>query len=108
LEKWSRFGPNLAELSPNDFQPRLRRRLFKSGEFYIVPFNRDGVGALRVTIINPLTMAHRLDHLMDTLRRFGREPFQMGAFFRAARRTGWPDELRVRGRDRSPPWPVAG
>ena len=56
-----------------DFQLELRRRLIESGEFYIVPFKRDGVGALRVTIINPLTTPAHLDQLMDALRRQGRE-----------------------------------
>jgi L-2,4-diaminobutyrate decarboxylase len=56
-----------------DFQLDLRRRIIESGEYYIVPFKRDGVGALRVTIINPLTTAADLDGLMDALRRHGRE-----------------------------------
>ncbi len=56
-----------------DFQLELRRRLIESGEFYIVPSKHQGVGALRVTIINPLTTAAHLDQLMDALRRQGRE-----------------------------------
>ena len=56
-----------------DFQLELRRRIIESGEFYIVPFKRDGMGALRVTIINPLTTPAHLDQLMDALRRQGRE-----------------------------------
>jgi L-2,4-diaminobutyrate decarboxylase len=56
-----------------DFQLELRRRLIESGEFYIVPFKRDGVGAMRVTIINPLTTPAHLDGLMESLRRYGRE-----------------------------------
>ncbi len=59
-----------------DFQLELRRRLIESGEFYIVPFKRDGVGALRVTIINPLTTSAHLDQLMDALRRHGGELLQ--------------------------------
>jgi L-2,4-diaminobutyrate decarboxylase len=55
------------------FQLELRRRLIESGEFYIVPFKGDGIGALRVTIINPLTTPAHLDDLMDALRRHGRE-----------------------------------
>lgn len=55
------------------FQLDLRRRLIESGEFYIVPIKRDGAGALRVTIMNPLTTADNLDQLMDALRRHGRE-----------------------------------
>jgi L-2,4-diaminobutyrate decarboxylase len=56
-----------------DFQLELRRRLIESGEFYIVPFKSEGVGALRVTIINPLTTPAHLDGLMEALRRQGRE-----------------------------------
>jgi L-2,4-diaminobutyrate decarboxylase len=56
-----------------DFQLELRRRIIESGDFYIVPFKRDGIGALRVTIINPLTTSEHLDQLMDALRRHGRD-----------------------------------
>ncbi len=37
-----------------------------------MPFKKDGMGALRVTIINPLTTPAHLDDLMDALRRQGR------------------------------------
>lgn len=50
------------------FQMDLRRRIVESGKFYIVSTKLDGVGALRVTIINPLTRPEHLDLLMDTLR----------------------------------------
>ena len=55
------------------FQRELRRRLIESGKFYIVQTNHGGVGALRVTIINPLTTAHDLDDLLTTLREVGVE-----------------------------------
>ncbi len=55
------------------FQLELRRKLIESGEYYIVPTTFEGTGALRVTIINPLTTADDLDGLMQTLRRQGRE-----------------------------------
>ena len=55
------------------FQWRLRRKLIESGEFYIVPYRMNGSGALRCTIINPLTTPEHLDLLMETLRRQGRE-----------------------------------
>ena len=58
------------------FQLELRRRIIESGEFYIVPIEREGVGALRVTIINPLTTADHLDQLLDAIRRHGRELLQ--------------------------------
>jgi L-2,4-diaminobutyrate decarboxylase len=56
-----------------DFQLELRRRVIESGDFYIVPFKRDGIGALRVTIINPLTTPAHLDELMEALRRHGED-----------------------------------
>lgn len=51
----------------------LRRRLIESGRFYIVQTNYGGVGALRVTIINPLTTTDDLDELLVTLRELGAE-----------------------------------
>ncbi len=54
------------------FQLELRRRVIESGEFYIVSTKIDGVGALRVTIINPLTTPDHLDQLLAAIRRHGR------------------------------------
>jgi L-2,4-diaminobutyrate decarboxylase len=55
------------------FQRELRRRLIESGKFYIVQTNHGGVGALRVTIINPLTTVDDLDELLTSLREVGVE-----------------------------------
>ena len=55
------------------FQFELRRRIIESGEFYIVSTKLNGVGALRVTLINPLTTPECLDRLLDTLRETGRQ-----------------------------------
>lgn len=55
------------------FQLELRRRVIESGEFYIVSTKLDGIGALRVTIINPLTTPEHLDRLLDCLRETGRK-----------------------------------
>ena len=60
------------------FQRELRRRLIESGKFYIVQTNHGGVGALRVTIINPLTTADDLDELLVTLRETGTELLRSG------------------------------
>lgn len=60
------------------FQLDLRRRLVESGQFYIVSTNLDGVGALRVTIINPLTTPAHLDQLLDALRAHGRQLLAAG------------------------------
>jgi L-2,4-diaminobutyrate decarboxylase len=51
----------------------LRRRVIESGEFYIVSTRLDGVGALRVTIINPLTTPEHLDRLLETIRQLGQQ-----------------------------------
>ncbi len=55
------------------FQFELRRRVIESGEFYIVSAKIDDVGAIRVTIINPLTTPEHLDQLLETLRTVGRK-----------------------------------
>ncbi len=60
------------------FQMDLRRRLIESGEFYIVSTSIDRVGALRVTIINPLTTADHLDQLLEALRTHGRRLLDEG------------------------------
>ncbi len=54
-----------------EFNRGLRRRLIESGKFYIVQTTLDGIGALRVTIINPLTTETDLSELMGTLREMG-------------------------------------
>jgi L-2,4-diaminobutyrate decarboxylase len=66
----------LRDASPEQlgrFQLSLRRELIESGEFYIVSTNLDGVGALRVTIINPLTDESHLDQLLECLREKGQQ-----------------------------------
>jgi L-2,4-diaminobutyrate decarboxylase len=71
-----RHVPEAMRQAPPDllgrFQFELRRRVIESGKFYIVSTKIDGVGALRVTIINPLTTPEHLDLLMDTIREMGR------------------------------------
>ena len=53
------------------FNRDIRRRLIESGEFYITQTNLDGAGALRVTIINPLTTEADLAGLLEAIRRVG-------------------------------------
>lgn len=71
-----RHVPHELRDAPTDrlgaFQLELRRDVVRSGEFYIVPIKLDGTGALRVTIINPLTTEDHLRQLLDTLRERGR------------------------------------
>jgi L-2,4-diaminobutyrate decarboxylase len=54
------------------FNRDIRRRLIESGEFYITQTNLHGAGALRVTIINPLTTEEDLARLLEAIRRIGR------------------------------------
>jgi L-2,4-diaminobutyrate decarboxylase len=49
-------------------QMQLRRNLIESGNFYITSTMLDGVGALRITIMNPLTTERDLEDLLDALR----------------------------------------
>ncbi len=68
--------PSLRDVAPERlgaFQLELRREVIRSGEFYIVPTQKDGVGALRVTIINPLTTPEHLEGLLDCFRVTGRK-----------------------------------
>lgn len=75
-----RFLPaDLAGSGPariGEFQFALRRHVIESGDFYLVPVKLDGVGALRVTLINPLTTLEDLQGLLESLRRHGRELLQ--------------------------------
>ena len=71
--------PALRDAPPErlgQFQLELRRRIIESGEFYIVSTRLDGVGALRVTIINPLTTPEHLDRLLEAIREAGRTDHQ--------------------------------
>ena len=56
-----------------EFNRRIRRNVIESGQFYFVQTNIDGAGALRVTIMNPLTTLDDLAALLDTIRMTGRE-----------------------------------
>jgi L-2,4-diaminobutyrate decarboxylase len=53
------------------FNRQVRRRLIESGAFYIVQTDLDGAGALRVTIMNPLTTESHLAELLNAIRRTG-------------------------------------
>lgn len=62
----------------NQFLLELRHTLIRSGEFYIVQAKIDGMQALRVTIINPLTTPEHLDGLLDAIRRTARKLLESG------------------------------
>jgi L-2,4-diaminobutyrate decarboxylase len=54
-------------------QPRLRRAVIESGEYYLVQSRIDGRPVLRTTMMNPLTTVDDLSGLLACLRRFGRQ-----------------------------------
>jgi len=56
-------------------QLQLRRALIESGRYYITATKLDGAGALRVTIINPLTTIDDLRGLLPALRDLARHQF---------------------------------
>ena len=55
-----------------EFQLELRKAITRSGDFYLVPTKFAGHGALRVTLINPLTTRQHLERLLESLRAHGR------------------------------------
>lgn len=63
----------LTSAEVGELNRQIRRRLMESGEFYLVQTNLDGVGALRVCVMNPLTTEDDLDHLLQAIRRTARE-----------------------------------
>lgn len=77
-----RYVPERLRDAPADvlgrFQMDLRRAVIESGRFYIVSTQIDGVGALRVTIINPLTTPADLDDLLETIRQAARSTSGVG------------------------------
>ena len=54
-------------------QPRLRRAVIESGEFYLVQSRINGRPVLRTTMMNPLTTVGDLEGLLECLRRYGGE-----------------------------------
>ena len=53
------------------FQQTIRLKLIESGRFYITGTKLDGVAALRVTLINPLTETSHLAELLVAIRELG-------------------------------------
>lgn len=57
----------------NLFQFRLRERLVRTGDFYIVQTVIADVAYLRMVVMNPMTTTEGLKRLMATLRNLGQE-----------------------------------
>jgi len=55
----------------NQFQLDLRRKVIRSGDFYIVQTTLDGQTALRACVMNPLTTKDDLEELLSAIRRHG-------------------------------------
>jgi len=67
------FGDGMSPGKVGELNLAVRRKIIESGEFYIVQTNLDGVGALRVSVMNPLTDESHLDRLLDTIRQSAAE-----------------------------------
>lgn len=67
-----RYIPSYTRIWPLEklgaFQLELRRQLIRSGKAYIVPIKLDGVGALRATVMNPMTTMDDLAAMLDAVR----------------------------------------
>jgi L-2,4-diaminobutyrate decarboxylase len=55
------------------FNRDVRKRLIHSGQFYITQTTLNGGGAMRCTVMNPLTGRSELEHLLDAIRAIGRD-----------------------------------
>jgi L-2,4-diaminobutyrate decarboxylase len=55
------------------FNREVRRRLIHSGEYYITQTTLNGGGAMRCTVMNPLTGRRELEGLLEAVRRVGSE-----------------------------------
>ncbi|MCA8996298.1 MAG: hypothetical protein KDA80_04920 [Planctomycetaceae bacterium] len=64
---------NWTKAEIGELNRRIRRQLIESGEFYIVQTNLDGIGALRVCVMNPLTDESHCRKLLEAIRRLGSE-----------------------------------
>lgn len=59
--------------SLGNFNREVRRRLILSGRYYITQTTLNGGGAMRCTVMNPLTGRAELEGLMEAIREFGSE-----------------------------------
>jgi len=56
-----------------NFNREVRKRLIHSGRFYITQTTLNGAGAMRCTVMNPLTGQRELQELLEAIREIGRE-----------------------------------
>jgi L-2,4-diaminobutyrate decarboxylase len=55
------------------FNRDVRKRLIHSGQFYITQTTLHGGGAMRCTVMNPLTGRRELEGLLSAIRKIGQE-----------------------------------
>lgn len=71
-----RYLPDYIRSAPleriGQFQLDLRHKLIRSGQYYIVQTAHQGVGALRVSVCNPLTTVDQMEGLINALRETGK------------------------------------
>lgn len=63
--------PDVPEVTAHGFQVAIRNRLKQQGRFFISKVNVDGVGALRVVMMNHLITTEHFRMLLDEIRRAG-------------------------------------
>ena len=66
--RWKPSDGDLSDDALSALQAAVRRKLIRSGEFYIVQTEINGIVWLRVTVINPLTTEDHLRALLDAIR----------------------------------------
>ena len=68
--------PHLADAGVEtlgQFNRDVRKRLIHSGQFYITQTTLNGGGAMRCTVMNPLTSRPELEGLLHAIRQIGRD-----------------------------------
>ena len=65
--RWNPDVRNLADDALNSLQAAVRRKLVRSGEFYIVQTEISGTVWLRATVMNPLTTEDHFRALLDAI-----------------------------------------
>jgi L-2,4-diaminobutyrate decarboxylase len=66
--RWNPESRDLSNAALNILQAAVRRKLVRSGEFYIVQTEINGIVWLRVTVMNPLTTEDHLRALLEAVR----------------------------------------